>query len=210
MVLAATVVDGAVASPVDRVPTALRAVALTFDDGPDPQSLRIMDLLENINGRATFFVTGKSIEKHPDVLRAIFARGHEIGNHTLSHPRLSQLSPESIEHEILGTQQLVKDLTGQVPVIFRAPFLSYNDSVLFILQRAQLPAINGTLTRDWDPSTSVEEIIAKSTGNIQPGAIIVLHSWSANTLAALPEILRLLQEQDFRLVTVSELLASQE
>ena len=192
---------------LDQVETGQKLVALTFDDGPDAQTLELMKLIEAEGGKATFFIVGKNIPKEAEVLRASARAGHEIGNHSFTHASLPKLSPEEMRTEIADTQRLIGKITGQQPVLFRAPFLDYDDQLHRILREEQLQAVNANLsTQDWDAATTVEQIVQRATADLVPGSIILMHSWPENTLAAMPEILRILREKGYRMVTVSQLL----
>jgi peptidoglycan/xylan/chitin deacetylase (PgdA/CDA1 family) len=192
---------------LDHVVTDERLVALTFDDGPDAQTLELMRLIEAEGGQATFFVVGKNIEKAPEILRQSARAGHEIGNHSFTHGRLTDLSPNAVRAEIVATQDLVEKITGHRPVHFRAPFLDYNDLLLEILREERLQPVNADIrTRDWDAATTTEAIVERVTGNLAPGSIVLMHSWPETTLAAIPEILCVLREKGYRMVTVSALM----
>ena len=192
---------------ITRVQTTEKVVALTYDDGPEPYTLQLMEMIEKAGGRATFYVVGKTLEKEPEIVRKASDAGHDIANHTYSHPHLPELSAGEIEQEILRTQDLIEKHTGKRPTSFRAPYLEYNDEVHAVLKRAGLPAINASKSvRDWHPDTTVELIIERSTKDVQPGDIILMHSWSEKTLTAMPEVIRILKEQGYRFVTITELL----
>ena len=202
-----SIVSADPASILEKVETDQKLVALTFDDGPDAQTLELMQLIEAEGGRATFFVVGKNIEKAPEILRRSTQSGHEIGNHSFTHTNVADLGQEEIRTEVVATQDLVEQITGRRPVLYRAPFLDYNDPLMAVLGEERLRAVNANLrTRDWDADTTPEMIVARATTDLAPGSIVLMHSWPANTLAAMPEILRTLREQGYRMVTVSELI----
>lgn len=105
-----------------RLPPGRRRVALTFDDGPSESTPALLAVLRKHNARATFFLCGKNAERLPGIVRQIAAEGHEIGNHTWSHPRLDFQSTARMRDEIGRTQQLLESLTGRPPRLFRAPY----------------------------------------------------------------------------------------
>ena len=192
---------------LNRVATDQKLVALTFDDGPDEQTLNLMKLIEAEGGKATFFIVGKNIPREAEVLRATARAGHELGNHSFTHSSLPKLSPEEMRAEVADTQKLIEKMTGRRPVLFRAPYLDYDDTLHRILREEQLQAVNANLSvQDWDAATTVEQIIERATTDLVAGSIILMHSWPEHTLAAMPEILRILRERGYRMVTVSELL----
>jgi len=196
--------------PIQRIETPEKLVALTFDDGPDSQTIELLKLLHQYDCKATFFVRGDRLEKHPDITRKAFAAGHEIGNHAWSHKKLPELPPNDVEQEITRTQELIKEVTGTAPALFRAPYLQYDEATWKVLNDLNLTAINASSsTKDWDRATTTKQIIESATGDqLQPGSIILMHSWPPNTLEAMPVILKRLKEMGYRCVTVSDLVRS--
>lgn len=195
---------------VREVDTEEKLVALTFDDGPDELSLRIVELLAEFDAKGTFFVVGDRLEdpRNAEILKAIVAAGHEIGNHTYTHPHLLQLDREAVEGQISSTQKLITSTTGTTPVLFRPPYLEYDDDVLRVLARLDLTAVLANRsTQDWNDETPPELLIERAARQVTPGSVVLMHSWSEKTYRALPEILRLLRERGYRMVTVSELRA---
>lgn len=110
------------APSVWRLPAGQNRIALTFDDGPSESTAALLALLKQHNARATFFVCGRNAARLPEVLRAIARDGHEIGNHTWSHPRLDFTSRARMRDEIGRTQTVIEEITGSKPTLFRAPF----------------------------------------------------------------------------------------
>ena len=184
---------------VRRLPAGTRRVALTFDDGPSvAYSGQILDLLRARNIKATFFVCGKNLERHPDVARRMVAEGHEIGNHTYSHPYLYLLSRKRIEEEIDRTQSVIEKITGVRPKLFRPPYGIRWFGLFRILRERGLKMILWSATGfDWKDSK--DQIVASTLDELEPGAIVLLHDGHGvrsgdqvergNTVAALPEIL---------------------
>jgi len=196
--------------PINRIETDELVVALTFDDGPhEKQTLEYIELFKQEGVKATFFETGKSMAKNPGLVKKLAEAGHEIGNHTMTHPHLPELeSIDAVREQLKGTQERVFKETGQRPKVFRAPYLEYDERVHTVLKELGMPAINASRSaRDWSPEASVEVILQRTTENIKGGDILLMHSWPPNTLEAMPEIIRRLKAGGFRFVTVSELLA---
>jgi len=105
------------------VQTAEKVVALTFDDGPDPRYTQdIGHILVEAGATGTFFVMGRHVAQHPEVVQTLMAQGHELGNHTWSHPSLRLKSPQMIREELESTDQLLRDLGYTAPIPFRAPY----------------------------------------------------------------------------------------
>jgi len=195
-----------------RVPAGRRRIALTFDDGPSESTPALLDLLRAHGATATFFVCGQNAARLPDVLRRIANEGHEIGNHTWSHPRLDFRSPAFIRDEIARTQAAVREITGVTPVLFRAPY----GVRWFGLAAAQREfALRGVMWtaigRDWKlPAQGVAARLAPAAVD---GAILCLHDGRvlasnpdiSNTLGAVAELLPRISERQLTAVSVSEL-----
>jgi peptidoglycan/xylan/chitin deacetylase (PgdA/CDA1 family) len=190
-------------------------VALTFDLCQDPLFPSWFDenivntLIEN-DTPATFFIGGDWARTHPDET-ILLARNplFEIGNHSWSHPDLIDLNEAQIHDEIVKTQDILYQFTGQVPRLFRLPAGLYNDLVLSVI------AWHGLYTIQWDvvtadpvPENTAEQINQIVRDNVQDGSIIIMHAngrgW--HTAEALPEMIQYLKEEGYTLVTISQLL----
>ena len=198
--------------PIDNVKTKQPMVALTFDDGPNPVNAPIlMDLFKKHNAKATFFLIGANVRKRPELARRMLAEGHELGNHTTRHTNLAKKDARTVREAIESTQAIIKETVGKAPVVFRGPFLAYNEHVWTVLNDLNMPAINASQdTRDWSNASTVKSIIDKAVSKTVPGDIVLMHSWPGKTIEAMPEIIKRLQAKGYRLVTVSELLKTSE
>ncbi len=201
-------VFGFAAAPISRVDTSQPVVALTFDDGPHPVNTpRLLALFADEGIKVTFFEIGKNIAPHPELLRAIHAAGHEIGNHSRTHPRLGPMEADAIRSEIADTQAQIKEIIGESPVLFRAPFFDHGAALLAVLDELKLPSITASIvSRDSNKATTSAMILERCT-QAGPGDIVLMHTWSEKTMEVLPEIIRQLKAKGLRFVTVSELLA---
>ena len=185
-------------------------IALTFDDGPDKNYTdEILDILSEYGIKATFFVIGKNCEENPDVLRRIAIEGHEIGNHTYSHPHLSKLSRSSLESEIIRTENIVEKITGVKTSLFRPPEGVYSKNIAATSYALSYRAILWSVdTTDWK-SPKADKIAQVVMDNTSSGVIILCHDYIAgesNTPAALRMFIPRLIEQGYVFVTVSELI----
>ncbi|MGF7036025.1 peptidoglycan/xylan/chitin deacetylase (PgdA/CDA1 family) [Paenibacillus mucilaginosus] len=193
-------------------PAGMKRAALTFDDGPDSRyTPLILDILKAHNVKATFFVVGRQAEKHPEVLRRIAEEGHLIGNHSWDHANLSKLSEAQILADIAAGDEAVRKITGTAPVPFRAPYGAVSPAVRRALETLGRPLVGWTVdTRDW-AGTPAEEIRDCVTRGLQPGGIVLMHSFGGrsgslgNTVEALPSIIEALQGDGYTLVTADEL-----
>lgn len=196
---------------VDRVETTEKVVALTFDDGPDPAGAqRTLDVLAEKQVPGTFFVTGRELEKHPDLGRKIAEAGHEIGNHTYSHERMVLVSPGFVAEEIEKTDALIRATGYQGDIHFRPP----NGKKLLALPRYLEEHDRKTITWDVEPDSAgtpaKEQILTETLERTRPGSIILLHPMYAGrgqTREALGPLIDGLRERGYRFVTVSALLA---
>jgi peptidoglycan/xylan/chitin deacetylase (PgdA/CDA1 family) len=196
--------------PIGNVTTDQPAVALTFDDGPCWLTPKFLELFKKEGVKATFFECGKSIKKNPELAKRILKEGHEIGNHTISHPHLSKLKTDSeIRKEIAGNQEVIKDAVGVEPKVFRAPFGEHDERVWKVLDELKLSSVMARVdTRDWDnENATVDSITESAVVGTKAGDIILMHIWQQKTLDAMPEIIKRLKAKGYRMVTVSELLA---
>jgi peptidoglycan/xylan/chitin deacetylase (PgdA/CDA1 family) len=185
-------------------------VALTFDDGPHiTNTPKLLDILRSEGVKATFFVTGMQLEKHPGITQRTVKEGHEIGNHTYTHPRLPKLeSTLEIKNEITRSQALIKDTIGFSPTIFRAPYLAQDKRVSHILSELGLLSIGRSVaTSDWKKGITTEEIIHNACINTKNGDIILMHDYKEKAIESIPSVIRKLKDKGFRFVTISELLA---
>lgn len=190
----------------DHGPRKKRAVALTFDGGPTAYyTPRVLRKLRRAGVPATFFIRGQFIHGHGDLLRKEVRAGHELANHSFSHPHF----PSSAE--LKKTNRLIRGATGFKPCLFRPPYGSVDSALVRRSWR------EGMLTITWDVDSwdSLYEHVSASTvysrvvGNVRPGSIILMHDGEGShqgTLKALDPILRFLRKKHYRLVTVSELL----
>jgi peptidoglycan-N-acetylglucosamine deacetylase len=200
---------------MNEIHTSQRKVAITFDDGPNSvYTPQILDIFSKAKGKATFFMIGEQMTNHPEVVKQVADQGHEIGNHTFTHPKLSQLSVEDCREEIEQTEKLIEEMTGQKPVIFRPPYLDYNQDTVSILQQkgySMIGALN-LEAQDWE-QPGVEHIFEKSRDVVKNGGILIFHDGfgdRSQTIEAVRMLVSELTSQDYHLVTVSELLKQSE
>ncbi|MCU0284494.1 MAG: polysaccharide deacetylase family protein [Candidatus Nanopelagicales bacterium] len=189
-------VPGAVsafASIPPRVPDcSAGSVALTFDDGPDPQiTPAVLDVLRAWQATATFYVIGEQAAARPDLLRRATSEGHTVGNHTWSHPDLTGLAGEAVRDELVRTSDVITAATGRPPQVWRPPFGSHDAAV-----EAEADALglrmqlwsDGTDGRDWQGATA-RAIAERVVGNAEDGSVVLLHDIHQTTLDALPLVL---------------------
>ena len=197
------------------------AVALTFDDGPDPEwTPAILDILKARGVKATFFVVGSEAERHPELVRRIVAEGHEIGNHTFTHPNLAEAPAALIKLELNATERLIESLTGRSTTLFRPPYNADSRPTslreLLPIEIAQslgyMTVLENVDPRDWQKPKK-DQLVERVKAELPRGNIILLHDGGGDrsaTVAALPAILDYLKERGNRVVLISDLIGLDE
>jgi peptidoglycan/xylan/chitin deacetylase (PgdA/CDA1 family) len=193
---------------ITRIATRQPLVALTFDDGPHPSlTPQLLDLLK-VNGiRATFFPIGNRVARYPQLVARMAAEGHEIGNHTWSHPSLMGYSDGAVLQQIDRANEAVRAATGLTPVTMRPPYGNFYPRQRLMLHQARgLPTVLWSVDpEDWRrPGSAVvaNHIVSRS----HPGDVVLAHDIHAATVRAMPATLAGLHARGFRFVTVSELI----
>jgi peptidoglycan-N-acetylglucosamine deacetylase len=184
-------------------------IAMTFDDGPSPETTpRLLDILKERNIKVTFFMIGQNAERNPAIVKRILAEGHEIGNHSWTHPQLSKLADDRVTEEINKTQTAIKDASGYTPVLMRPPYGAITARQKeWIEKQFGLNVIIWSVDPfDWKrPGSSVIE--QRILAGARPGAIVLSHDIHKQTVDAMPATLDALAAKGFKFVTVSQLIA---
>lgn len=175
------------------------SIALTFDDGPNPiYTPQILDILKKYNVKATFFMVGMNMEKHPEIVKRTAAEGHTINNHSQTHPNFTKLNAENLHKEIVTPSEIIEKLTGKKPVCLRYPFGASNSHVREAIRQAgMVPTEVGFNALDYT-RPGVDKIVNRVLNNARPGMVIVMHDGFDNrkeTVAALPRIIEGLQKK---------------
>ncbi|MDN7241607.1 LysM peptidoglycan-binding domain-containing protein [Planococcus sp. N028] len=191
--------------------TTSKVIALTFDDGSDGTNIqKILDILSANKVKATFFLTGSGAEKHPQPIKNIVAKGHQIANHSYSHPDFTKISAAKMKAELDKTEATIKKITGNsTKPLFRAPFGATNSAVLAAVGNAGYThTIQWNIdSLDWKGVSSTS-ITNKVMNNVVPGTIVLMHTGAgaSGTPGALPGMISKLKAKGYSFVTVSELL----
>ncbi|NEB05087.1 polysaccharide deacetylase family protein [Streptomyces sp. SID13726] len=206
---------GAAATPTPAVPThtasgdddtdckKVRCVALTFDDGPSAAYTgTLLTYLAQYHARATFFTVGQNVAAHPELVRAEARAGHEVGNHSWSHPDLTKLGAEQVAYQLNRTSAAIKAATGTAPTLFRPPYGAINSTVR---QATRLSPVLWTLdTEDWKYPNAAK-VAASVVSKVERDDVVLMHDIHPTSVAAVPEILRTLSARGYHFVTVSHL-----
>ncbi|MFC8922867.1 polysaccharide deacetylase family protein [Cellulosimicrobium sp. NPDC057127] len=179
-----------------------RCVALTFDDGPDHETERLLQVLADKRATATFFMVGRNVAARPEVAAAVVAGGHLVANHSWDHPRLTTLDDDEIDDQLERTQTAIRDATGATPTFLRPPYGDVDDRVRSIATRAGLRVeLWDVDTQDWR-TRDAEETRRRVAAQVEPGSVVLLHDIHASSVDAVAGIVDDLREQGYRLVTV--------
>ena len=182
-----------------------KVIALTFDDGPGPYTAQLLDILDQHGAKATFFLIGSKVSAQADVLRRMHARGHQLGNHSWSHPELPKLPVGQIAGEIDRTNDAIKQATGVKPTVMRPPYGAVNSVVLEQLRLRGMSSILWSVdTRDWADRNS-DIVCSRAVAGAHPGAIILMHDIHQTSVNAVPCTLNALKQQGYSFVTVQGL-----
>lgn len=189
-----------------------KKIALTFDDGPHYKYTdRILDILESYGVKATFFVIGANAERYPEKVKRIVSDGHEIGNHTYSHPHLKSISDEELQAEIKKASDVIGKITDKTPILFRPPEGFCGKNIANVAKKCGCSVILWSHdTRDWAHTPS-GEISKKILDGVKGGDIILFHDFitpDTPTPDALQTVIPVLKERGYEFLTVSELISS--
>lgn len=183
-----------------QIPVKEKVIYLTFDDGPIPEvTPDILKILDEFKVKATFFVVGDNVRKHPDIFSQILAAGHAIGNHTFSHLNGWQTSTSAYADDVLRCNTFINS------VLFRPPYGRFTPSQFLLLRKRFRFILWSVLTYDFHPQTTPEECLKIALGYTFPGAIVVFHDHlkaKKNVLYALPRYLENLSHQDFSFAAI--------
>ena len=193
--------------PIYSVEREDKVISVTFDAswGGD-KTMAILDLLDEYNAKATFFLVGIWVDKYPELVQEIHRRGHEIGNHSDSHPYMTKISESKMRQELQGMSDKTEALIGVRPKLFRPPYGDYNNKVVTVSRDAGYEVVQWSVdSLDWK-NRGVEDLVKRATSNIQKGDIILFHNDSEYIVQALPRILRYYADQGFTMIPAGEIL----
>lgn len=193
---------------VSNVSRACKMVALTYDAGSGADGApAVLDMLKKYDLKVTFFLTGKWVEKYPDLAKRIADEGHEIGNHSYSHPDFTQIADEEILEELKKTEEIIKQVTGKDPrPLFREPYGAFNEHERRVVRQAGY-----SYSIYWDVDTldwqfpPIETLVSRIM-RAQGGSIVLMHMNVPDTAVASDQAIPQLQAQGYQIVPISQLL----
>ena len=193
--------------PIYSVATDEKICSISFDaawGNEDTEDL--IKILAKYNVKTTFFVVGAWVDKYPESVKQLSDAGHEVMNHSDSHPHMTKLSKEDMLKELNLCNDKIQKITGIRPILFRPPYGDYSNDVISTVRE------NGMYTIQWDTDSldwkdlSKEDITKRVTEKVQPGSIVLFHNAAKNTPQALPMILEKLTNDGYKIVPVSHLI----
>ncbi|RBP95969.1 cellulose synthase/poly-beta-1,6-N-acetylglucosamine synthase-like glycosyltransferase [Cytobacillus firmus] len=194
-----------------------KEIVLTFDDGPDPAyTPKILDILKRYKVKGTFFIVGENAMMHPQLVNRIYDEGHEIGNHTFTHPDITSITPSRLRMELNATQRLIQGITGHSTTLFRPPYIADTE---LSTRKEQLPIMEAQKlgytmvgqsidSGDWQGS-SADELVDRTLDQLSEGNVILLHDAGGDrskTVEALPVIIETLKGRGYTFTTTAGLI----
>ncbi|MBI4051715.1 MAG: polysaccharide deacetylase family protein [Elusimicrobia bacterium] len=188
-------------------------VALTFDDGPGPETRKILEILKARRAKATFFMLGMSAERYPDLARQVREQGHLVANHTYSHLNLYSYKKEDREEKLKGEiragREAIRAASGWDPVFLRIPHGYMRDWVKNVARQEKTILVSWTYGSDWTP-VSRERMLEGYLSRLRPGAILLFHDGGGNrekTAWLLEKILNAMENKKLRPLRIDEVLS---
>jgi polysaccharide deacetylase family sporulation protein PdaB len=193
--------------PIYCVDTNEKVVAISFDCAwGNEHTAEILDILDQYDVKTTFFMVKFWAEKFPEDVAEISKRGHEIGNHSSTHPNMAKLSVESMTNELQGASDAIEKITGKKPDLFRPPFGAYSNNLIETCESCGYYVIQWDVdSLDWKDITS-EQIVDRVTRNVKPGSIILFHNNAEYVEDYLPAILDKLKADGYRIIPIGQLI----
>ena len=198
-------------------------ILLTIDDGPHDTIIPMMDVLKEKHVPALFFVVGVNVVKNPGLVQRMFDDGHEVGNHTFDHLRLTTLTPEKMRAQLDKCEQAVEDATGRKMTLLRPPGMDFNDAVIAEVEAKGYTTVHwgvaakdfvakatdGNMTEAIEKTLSVrpEQVVERVMANVRNGSIILLHD-NPVTAKAMPMVVDRCRQEGFEFVSAKTMLAN--
>lgn len=193
--------------PIYSVQRKDKKASISFDAAwGNEDTQQIIDILAQYDVKATFFVVGEWVDKYPESVKALHDAGHEVMNHSDTHPYMTKLSATEMLAQVNGCSDKIEKVTGVRPHLFRPPYGDYNDTVIDTLLENGYYTIQWSIdSLDWK-ELSAKEITSRVTGKLEPGSITLFHNAALHTPEALPNVLEYAKTNGIELVKISELI----
>lgn len=193
--------------PIYYVETDKKQVALSFDAAwGNEQTDDLLKILDKYKVKTTFFLVGDWVDKYPESVKEIADKGHDVGNHSDTHPHMTQMSTSDMTGQIQSCNEKIKKITGKMPTLFRAPYGDYNNDVVKSVNGCNMYCVQWDVdSLDWKNPTP-QQMVDRIENNLCEGSIILLHNGAENTPEALPLIIEAIRENGYEIVPISKLI----
>ncbi len=193
--------------PIYCVETEEKKLALTFDAawGADDTDT-LIEILKKYNATATFFVVGEWVDKYPDEVKKLHEAGHDVMNHSATHPHMTELSEARMKEQLEICNSKIEAITGKRPTLFRCPYGDYNNKVVTAVESLGMKTIQWDVdSLDWQSNATADSIVLKVTSKVKNGSIVLFHNDADFTPEALPIILEKLTAEGYTFCKVADL-----
>lgn len=193
--------------PIYYVETDRKQVALSFDAAwGNEQTDGLLQTLDKYKVKTTFFLVGDWVDKYPESVKEIASKGHDIGNHSNTHPHMTQMPTADMTGQIQACNEKIKKLTGKDAKLFRAPYGDYNNDVVKSVNGCNMYCVQWDVdSLDWKDPTP-EQITQRVVSKLKNGSIILMHNGAKNTPEALPMVIEGIKEKGYEIVPISQIL----
>lgn len=197
--------------PIYCVETEKKQIAISFDAAwGNDDTEQLINILAEYDVPATFFVVGAWVDKYPESVKQLSDAGHQIQNHSNTHPHMPNLSTEQMTNELTSCNEKIAAITGVCPTLFRPPYGDYDNNTVTATENAQMYCIQWSVdSLDWKDSATADSIAKRVINKVEPGSIVLFHNDAEHTPEALPTILKTLKEQGYEFVFISDLIMTE-
>ncbi len=194
--------------PIYCVETDKKQVAISFDAAwGNDDTEQLIKILKEYNVPATFFVVGAWVDKYPESVEALHKAGHQIQNHSNTHPHMPQLSREQMKNEVNSCNKKIEAITGVTPTLLRPPYGDYDNALIETMNEMNMATIQWDVdSLDWKENATPDSICKRVTSKVKNGSIVLFHNDADHTPAALPNILKCLKDEGYEFVFISDLI----
>ncbi len=194
--------------PIYCVETDKKQVAISFDAAwGNEDTKQLIDILAEYEVPATFFVVGSWVDKFPESVRELSDAGHQVMNHSNTHPYMTKLSCQQMLDEITSCNRKIEAITGKTPLLLRPPYGDYDNRVVETVEQAGMFCVQWSVdSLDWKENATAESICQRVTQKVQPGSIVLFHNAAVHTPEALPTILKCLKDEGYEFVFITDLI----
>ena len=194
--------------PIYCVETDKKQIAISFDAAwGNDDTEQLIKILGEYKVPATFFVVGAWVDKYPESVKALSDAGHQIQNHSNTHPHMPQLSREQMRDEIESCNKKIADVTGVTPTLLRPPYGDYDNALIEVMDSLKMHTIQWDVdSLDWKDSATPDSICKRVTSKVKIGSIVLFHNDADHTPEALPTILKCLKDEGYEFVFIEDLI----